>query len=94
MITSFNNILSIPSFLPPEFTVKEEARVTSPFVACMASCHSLTTIEGQLSGDPLDLKMFSATGWVRGYWGNITLALLQTPSSDIRKYNLMLVITP
>lgn len=52
------------SFLPPEFTVNEEARVTSPFVACMASCHSLTTIEGQLSGDPLDLKMFSATGWI------------------------------
>jgi len=30
----------------------------------MATCHSLTKIEGQLSGDPLDLKMFEATGWV------------------------------
>lgn len=30
----------------------------------MASCHSLTKIEGELSGDPLDLKMFNATGWV------------------------------
>uniref|UniRef100_A0A7N6A761 ATPase 13A3 n=1 Tax=Anabas testudineus TaxID=64144 RepID=A0A7N6A761_ANATE len=35
------------------------------FVACMATCHSLTKIEGQLSGDPLDLKMFEATGWVK-----------------------------
>uniref|UniRef100_A0A8C2IQU3 ATPase 13A3 n=1 Tax=Cyprinus carpio TaxID=7962 RepID=A0A8C2IQU3_CYPCA len=34
------------------------------FVSCMAACHSLTKIEGQLSGDPLDLKMFEATGWV------------------------------
>uniref|UniRef100_A0A7N6F7J6 P-type ATPase A domain-containing protein n=1 Tax=Anabas testudineus TaxID=64144 RepID=A0A7N6F7J6_ANATE len=38
--------------------------VKSQFVACMATCHSLTKIEGQLSGDPLDLKMFEATGWV------------------------------
>ncbi|MEQ2167599.1 hypothetical protein GOODEAATRI_005675 [Goodea atripinnis] len=30
----------------------------------MATCHSLTKIEGQLSGDPLDLKMFEATGWI------------------------------
>uniref|UniRef100_A0A7N6AM14 Cation-transporting ATPase n=1 Tax=Anabas testudineus TaxID=64144 RepID=A0A7N6AM14_ANATE len=37
--------------------------VKSQFVACMATCHSLTKIEGQLSGDPLDLKMFEATGW-------------------------------
>uniref|UniRef100_A0A7N6FJE9 ATPase 13A3 n=1 Tax=Anabas testudineus TaxID=64144 RepID=A0A7N6FJE9_ANATE len=38
--------------------------VKSQFVACMATCHSLTKIEGQLSGDPLDLKMFEATGWI------------------------------
>uniref|UniRef100_A0A674MXZ1 Polyamine-transporting ATPase 13A3 n=1 Tax=Takifugu rubripes TaxID=31033 RepID=A0A674MXZ1_TAKRU len=37
--------------------------VKSQFVACMATCHSLTKIDGQLSGDPLDLKMFEATGW-------------------------------
>lgn len=42
-----------------------ENMVNSTFVACMATCHSLTKIEGELSGDPLDLKMFSATGWVR-----------------------------
>ncbi|XP_038642827.1 probable cation-transporting ATPase 13A3 [Scyliorhinus canicula] len=30
----------------------------------MATCHSLTTIEGKISGDPLDCKMFGATGWV------------------------------
>lgn len=29
----------------------------------MATCHSLTRIEGVLSGDPLDLIMFEATGW-------------------------------
>lgn len=35
-----------------------------PFLIGMATCHSLTIIDGQLSGDPLDLKMFEATDWV------------------------------
>uniref|UniRef100_A0A8D0G6A1 Cation-transporting ATPase 13A3 n=1 Tax=Sphenodon punctatus TaxID=8508 RepID=A0A8D0G6A1_SPHPU len=30
----------------------------------MASCHALTPIGGRLSGDPLELKLFQATGWV------------------------------
>lgn len=29
----------------------------------MATCHSLNIINEELSGDPLDLKMFEATGW-------------------------------
>lgn len=35
-----------------------------PFLAAMATCHSLTRIEGELTGDPLDMKMFEATEWV------------------------------
>ncbi|XP_014666012.1 PREDICTED: probable cation-transporting ATPase 13A3 isoform X2 [Priapulus caudatus] len=30
---------------------------------CMAACHSLTVIDGDIVGDPLDLKMFESTGW-------------------------------
>ncbi|KAG8014015.1 putative cation-transporting ATPase 13A3 [Nibea albiflora] len=52
------------SFSPPESDAAKESLVDSPFVACMATCHSLTKIEGELSGDPLDLKMFGGTGWV------------------------------
>lgn len=51
-------------FLLPEDNVCNEMLVKSQFVACMATCHSLTKIEGVLSGDPLDLKMFEAIGWV------------------------------
>ena len=29
----------------------------------MATCHSLTIIDGRITGDPLDVKMFHATGW-------------------------------
>lgn len=29
----------------------------------MASCHSLRTVDSDLVGDPLDLKMFDFTSW-------------------------------
>ncbi|XP_063298835.1 polyamine-transporting ATPase 13A3 [Pelobates fuscus] len=51
-------------FLLPEDKACSEALVKSQFVACMATCHSLTKIDGVLSGDPLDLKMFEAIGWI------------------------------
>ncbi|XP_077204069.1 polyamine-transporting ATPase 13A3 isoform X3 [Paroedura picta] len=51
-------------FLLPEENAFSKPLVKSPFIACMAACHSLTKIEGVLSGDPLDLKMFEATGWI------------------------------
>ncbi|XP_068137271.1 probable cation-transporting ATPase 13A4 [Hyperolius riggenbachi] len=35
----------------------------SPLVGALSSCHSLVAIDGQLQGDPLDLKMFEGTGW-------------------------------
>uniref|UniRef100_A0A669E9Y5 Polyamine-transporting ATPase 13A3 n=1 Tax=Oreochromis niloticus TaxID=8128 RepID=A0A669E9Y5_ORENI len=49
------------SFCSPESEAAKDSLVNTTFVACMATCHSLTKIEGELSGDPLDLKMFSAT---------------------------------
>uniref|UniRef100_H3AWA2 Polyamine-transporting ATPase 13A3 n=1 Tax=Latimeria chalumnae TaxID=7897 RepID=H3AWA2_LATCH len=50
-------------FLQSEEHASVDSLVKSKFIACMATCHSLTKIEGVLSGDPLDLKMFEATGW-------------------------------
>jgi hypothetical protein len=37
---------------------------SSAVAAAMATCHSLTVIDGKLSGDPLDLSMFNAINWV------------------------------
>ncbi|KAM8953414.1 polyamine-transporting ATPase 13A3 [Pelodytes ibericus] len=51
-------------FILPEDKACSEALVKSQFVACMATCHALTKIDGVLSGDPLDLKMFEAIGWI------------------------------
>ncbi|KAK8732754.1 hypothetical protein OTU49_006909 [Cherax quadricarinatus] len=36
---------------------------TSHLIAAMATCHSLTFLNGNLTGDPLDVKMFEATEW-------------------------------
>jgi hypothetical protein len=30
----------------------------------MASCHSLTTVNNELIGDPLDIKMFETTKYI------------------------------
>ena len=49
-------------FLPAVQNVTELSR--GPFLAAMATCHSLTKIDGELVGDPLDMKMFEATNWV------------------------------
>lgn len=33
------------------------------FMFGMVTCHSITIIDGEMRGDPLDLKMFESTGW-------------------------------
>lgn len=53
-----NGRFSDPHLEPSEFD-------RGPLLESMATCHSLTLIEGVLSGDPLDLKMFQSTKWVR-----------------------------
>ncbi|XP_061879454.1 polyamine-transporting ATPase 13A3-like [Entelurus aequoreus] len=51
-------------FSSPETEVTTETLAKTSFVACMATCHSLVRIEDKLCGDPLDLKVFNATGWI------------------------------
>lgn len=36
----------------------------------MATCHSLRLVDGELLGDPLDIKMFEFTGWMYEEGGN------------------------
>ncbi|KAM9316543.1 putative cation-transporting ATPase 13A4 [Gastrophryne carolinensis] len=35
-----------------------------PLLGAMISCHSLILLDGKVTGDPLDLKMFEETGWM------------------------------
>ncbi|XGW32615.1 hypothetical protein V3C99_017286, partial [Haemonchus contortus] len=54
---------------PPTFT--EEMEKMTPdelpskgeLITAIATCHSLTKIDGELHGDPLDLILFNQTGW-------------------------------
>lgn len=34
------------------------------FLESLASCHAITYVNGNLVGDPLDVKMFQSTGWI------------------------------
>ncbi|XP_069583244.1 probable cation-transporting ATPase 13A5 [Ranitomeya imitator] len=35
----------------------------SPLIGAMATCHSLVLMNGNIHGDPLDMKLFEGTGW-------------------------------
>lgn len=35
----------------------------TPLLYALATCHSLKLIDGEILGDPLDIKMFEFTGW-------------------------------
>lgn len=51
------------NFCKPVINIRE-LDGKSELVKAMATCHSITRIDGQLNGDPLDLNMFKFTGWV------------------------------
>jgi cation-transporting P-type ATPase 13A2 len=34
------------------------------FTECLATCHSITRVNGKLIGDPIDLEMFDSTKWI------------------------------
>ncbi|XP_041377878.1 probable cation-transporting ATPase 13A3 [Gigantopelta aegis] len=48
-------------------------------LVCMATCHSLTLIDGEMNGDPLDLIMFNSIGWT-----------LEEPGQDTTKYDTLM----
>ncbi|KZS08802.1 putative Cation-transporting ATPase 13A2 [Daphnia magna] len=56
-----------------------------PVLVTLAACHTLTRIEGQLIGDPLELEMFKSTQWI-----------LEEPGADVTRYDVMtpLVVKP
>ncbi|XP_071110416.1 polyamine-transporting ATPase 13A3-like isoform X1 [Haliotis cracherodii] len=51
----------------------------SQILVCMATCHSLTLIDGELMGDPLDLIMFNSLNWS-----------LEEPGQDNTKYDTLM----
>jgi len=33
------------------------------FIECLSCCHGITRVNGKIIGDPIDVKMFEASGW-------------------------------
>ncbi|VDO98126.1 unnamed protein product [Schistosoma margrebowiei] len=56
VVPNRDGVLEKPEFEPSKLGY-------GPLIECMATCHSLTRIDGVLSGDPLDVKMFQSTKW-------------------------------
>ncbi|XP_073531186.1 probable cation-transporting ATPase 13A5 isoform X3 [Phyllobates terribilis] len=69
--TLTEDILDLYGVLPCEKSCFQDMTVFTssddlcwcPILQAMTSCHSLITLDGELLGDPLDLKMFDGTGW-------------------------------
>ena len=63
----FSDLISSPSTLADigsaDVPVSEDIHVQVYLLQIMATCHSLRIVDGQLVGDPLDLKMFGFTKW-------------------------------
>lgn len=53
--------------------------MTEHLLSGMVTCHSITFVNGEMRGDPLDLKIFESTGWI----------LEEANVSDETKYDLL-----
>ncbi|RYC55597.1 hypothetical protein CHU98_g10610 [Xylaria longipes] len=64
----FNDVVSKASALIPHSSLAsgpgDKYDINRAALFTMATCHSLRSVDGELVGDPLDLKMFEFTGWL------------------------------
>lgn len=71
---SFTEILCSPSLICPSSRDRSGTEVDyhkrRNIIYTMATCHSLRVMDGELLGDPLDVKMFQFTGWTFEEGGN------------------------
>ncbi|KAI1647281.1 uncharacterized protein F4817DRAFT_338035 [Daldinia loculata] len=63
----FDDIVSKASDLVPSTSLDagpgDKYDIARAALFTMATCHSLRSVDGELVGDPLDVKMFEFTGW-------------------------------
>ncbi|KAI1312868.1 hypothetical protein F5Y03DRAFT_339520 [Xylaria venustula] len=64
----FEDVVSKATALVPYSSLgsdsEDKYHVSRAALFTMATCHSLRSVDGELVGDPLDLKMFEFTGWL------------------------------
>jgi cation-transporting P-type ATPase 13A2 len=63
----FGNLLADATSILPRASYERDPTIdynlNKTILYMMATCHSLKLIDGELLGDPLDVKMFQFTGW-------------------------------
>lgn len=83
----FSDILSDPSIMLPGAAYERDPTVNYDFhksaLYTMATCHSLHQVEGELLGDPLDVKMFEFTGWSFEESGHTITGALDEELGDV-----------
>ena len=55
----------------------------------MASCHNLSLVGGQISGDPLEIELLNASGWTLRKSADSTSLMDVTPSESREKYSIL-----
>ncbi|RKO96700.1 hypothetical protein CAUPRSCDRAFT_217, partial [Caulochytrium protostelioides] len=63
-------------------------------VCAMATCHSLSLVDDELIGDPLDLKMFEFTGWSIAADNAMTLAPIRPRGHGKARDHIVASATP
>ena len=48
----------------PNWKLNKMKDINSYFIENLATCHSITKVNDKLMGDPIDIRMFEATGWI------------------------------
>jgi cation-transporting P-type ATPase 13A2 len=62
-----------------------ESSLKQQYLKCMATCHSISVIEGMMVGDPLDIKMFETTGFTLKENLNVTIVEQENRGYEIIK---------
>lgn len=88
MSIRFSEILQDAAAILPRATYERDPTVDyhgnhKAALYTMATCHSLHQVEGELVGDPLDVKMFEFTGWSFEESGQVISATQDEELSDM-----------
>lgn len=71
---SFSDMFSDPNDMVSAARTQQSSQMDydkcRDIICTMATCHSLRVVDGELLGDPLDIKMFEFTGWTFEEGGN------------------------
>ena len=58
IVSHYKKKINVPNFKNIDIDLKQL------FVECLATCHNLTLVKGELIGDPIDIKMLEGVGWI------------------------------